>query len=201
MFRKINKNRLILAIILIIFGSVGRILLLDLPNVETLTVTALLAGSVLSGGYTLIVPLAMIAITDIIIGNTSIMFFTWSAWAIIGIFGWFLRKQKKSPLKFSLKLMGLGIGSSFFFYLWTNFGVWLLWPQMYPHTPAGLLQSYIMGLPFLRMNLVGNLIIVPVVSFIFLVALKYHPVIAKRLKSNWQSLVYKFNKSKFENKN
>lgn len=164
---KNQKTRFLIAIILITIGIVGRLArinyLPELYNVEPFTVMSLLAGSMLAGGYALTVPLSMIAISDMVIGNTPIMFFTWSAWAIIGLGGTILRKRKAPTLKFSLQLTGMGVVSSLFFFLWTNFGVWLI-DGMYPHTFAGLMQSYIMGLPFLRNNLFGNLIIVPVVS-------------------------------------
>lgn len=164
---KNHKTRFLIAVVLVTIAVVGRFArinyLPELYNVEPFTVMSLLAGSLLGGGYALSVPLSMIAISDMVIGNTSIMFFTWSAWAIIGLGGTILRKRKTPTFKFSLQLTGMGVVSSLFFYLWTNFGVWLI-DGMYPHTWAGLIQSYIMGLPFLRNNLFGNLTIVPVVS-------------------------------------
>ncbi len=167
-----NILRLIFAIILIAFGSLGRILLLDLPNVETLTVASLLAGGVLGGFYALIVPVAVVAITDLYIGNTNILIFTWAAWAIIGLLGMVLRKKEKTSFKFIFSITGLGIGASLFFYLYTNFGVWLL-TSLYDKTFSGLLMCYYMGLPFLKYSLTGNLIIVPLVSFIFVGVAKF----------------------------
>lgn len=177
---KNHKTRFLIAVALIMVGVIGRFIrinyLPELYNVEPFTVMSLLAGSILGGGYALSVPLSMIAISDMVIGNTSIMFFTWSAWAIIGLGGTILRKRKTPTFKFSLQLTGMGVVSSLFFYLWTNFGVWLI-DGMYPHTWAGLMQSYIMGLPFLRNNLFGNLTIVPVVSlaaiFVWQISLAY----------------------------
>jgi hypothetical protein len=52
-----------------------------------------------------------------------------------------------------------GATSSFFFYLWTNFGVW--WQGWYPPTLSGLFQSYWWGLPFLKLNLLSNLLLIP----------------------------------------
>jgi len=48
--KKINTKKIIFAFALIIFATGGRYLLLDFPNVETMTVAALLAGSLLGGG-------------------------------------------------------------------------------------------------------------------------------------------------------
>lgn len=171
--------KLILAISLIAFAAVGRLLLQDMPNVETLTITALLGGSIIGGFYALIIPLVAVAISDVFIGNDPIMIFTWSAWGIIGLIGIILKKSKKD-FKFSLKMTGLGVLASVIFFIWTNFGVWAMW-NMYPHTWQGLIQCYIMALPFLKMNLIGNLIIVPTVSLTF-VSIKYLFAIRNRNK-------------------
>lgn len=174
-----NKLKIIGAIVLIFFGIIGRFsrlhFLPELPNVEPITICALLAGAFLGGGYALFVPLAIIATTDMIIGNTSILYFTWSAWAIIGFFSLVLRKSKKEIFSFGFKMTGLGIGASLFFYLWTNFGVWLI-SGLYPHTWQGLMYCYIMALPFLKLNIFGNLIIVPLVGFSIVMALQIYKV-------------------------
>ena len=172
---KINRKKIIIALFLIFFGGVGRMLLLGLPNVETLTVSALLAGSMLGGMYSVLVPLGIVVLTDVLIGNNSILFFTWSAWIVIGIFGLAARSNEKTNINFVIKMTGLGLASSLFFYVYTNFGVWLLWP-LYAHDIFGLIQCYIMGLPFLRMSIIGNLIIVPSVSLVtvFCVKNKYY---------------------------
>jgi len=57
-------------------------------------------------------------------------------------------------------LMGAGYGlvGALFFYFYTNFGVWLI-GNLYPHTFSGLIQSYVMGLPFLRLHAVGSVLL------------------------------------------
>ena len=146
---------------LIVIGVVGR-LLLDAPNVETVTAVSLLAGALLGGMYVVVVPLSVIAITDMMIGNTPILLFTWSAWLVIGYLGTIMQKDG-SRKNWTLDITLLGVGASVFFYFWTNFGVWLI-GNLYPLTAAGLMESYIMGLPFLRYALEGNLVIVPAVA-------------------------------------
>lgn len=170
-----NKLKIFGAILLITFGVLFRFFriefLPDFPNVEPITLAALLGGAFLGGGYALIVPLVIIVITDMALGNSAILYFTWSGFAIIGFSSLILRKSKKESFLFCFKMTGLGVAASLFFYLWTNFGVWLI-SGMYPHNWQGLLMSYIMGLPFLKLNLMGNLIIVPVASFGLVAALK-----------------------------
>lgn len=189
-FKNINYKKMLGALALIAFGSLGRIFLLDLPNVETLTVSALLAGSLLGGLYSVLVPFSIVVLTDFYIGNNLILLFTWSAWMVIGIFGWLLRKKKAPSFKFAGQLTGMGIVAVLFFYVYTNFGVWLLW-DLYPHTLAGLIQSYIMALPFLKMSLLGNLIIVPLVSGAALLIWKYG-MAAERAFLNFKNIIPAF---------
>jgi len=112
-----QKTRLITALILIAFGLLGRIFInefIKIPNLEIITSFSLIGGAVLGGLYTLLIPLAIIAISDVYFGNTSILYFTWSAFMIIGLFGWFLRNKKSSNLKFTIFMTGMGIFSSLF---------------------------------------------------------------------------------------
>ena len=51
------------------------------------------------------------------------------------------------------------LGGSFFFFVVTNFAVWLgNTHALYEHTPAGLAQCYVMALPFFRNALAGDLV-------------------------------------------
>ena len=175
-----KQRKIIYAILLVTFGVATRLLLKGLPNVEMITVTALLAGSMLGGFYAVAVGLSAMAISDMIIGNDSILVFTWSAFAVIGLLGLILYKKKKMNFKYVLQMTGLGMMASVFFYLFTNFGVWLMWPSMYSQTWQGLIQCYVMGLPFLKYNFLGNLVIVPVVTSIVV----YAPAWLKSLKGS-----------------
>lgn len=161
--------RITTGLLLIVFGSLGRYLLQDVPNIETITVVSLLAGSLLGGRWTLIVGLSTVAITDILIGNTAILLYTWSAWAAMGVFGWLLRHRSKKPLRHALELTGMGFLANIAFFLWTNLGVWHI-GGLYDHTLSGLLASYAAGLPFLKMQMLGTAIIVPTVSVVALLA-------------------------------
>ena len=132
------------------------------PNLEIVTASTLVAATFLNRRTALVVPLMIMAISDILIGNSLILLFTWSAFALIGLAGLLLRRMTGSASKLMLASVGAAVGSSLFFFLFTNFGVWLLGDgTMYAKTWAGLMQSYAMGLPFYRTMLMGNLIFVP----------------------------------------
>ena len=55
--------------------------------------------------------------------------------------------------------LGLGIGSTLFFFAATNFGVWM--EGWYPMTAQGLVTCYIRALPFLERQLRATVILVP----------------------------------------
>jgi len=162
-------KKLFSALLLITVGILFRTTLHLGPNIEFVTTSAILAAMYLGGGYTVLVPLIIMVATDKIIGNTNIYLFTWSAYILIGLFSSLINKKflvLSSKLKV-IKGIGMGIGMAIFFYLWTNFGVWILdsW-GMYSRDLNGLIKCYLMGLPFLKLNLVGNLLFIPTSIFI-----------------------------------
>ena len=60
--------------------------------------------------------------------------------------------------------MGSIIGA-LMFYLITNYGVWFL--GMYPSDLSGLVQSYVMGIPFFGYSLISTLIFGLLIEAIF----------------------------------
>lgn len=131
------------------------------PNIEFVTTASFLAATYLGGFWSAVVPLMAMVVSDRFIGNTNIFIFTWSGFVFIGLMDyWVIRKLGKRKLIF--KQIGMGILVSFFFFFYTNFGVWWLDSfGMYPKTLVGLIECYFMGLPFLRFNLAGNLVFIP----------------------------------------
>lgn len=131
-------------------------------NIEFVTTASFLAATYLGGIWAILVPFLSMVISDMFLGNTNIFIFTWSGFIFIGLADyWLIKKWERKRLVF--KQTGLGILASLFFYLYTNFGVWLLdFFGMYERTMAGLIKCYAMGLPFLKFNLVGNLVFVPI---------------------------------------
>lgn len=128
-------------------------------NLELITAVSVLA--VLRFGWKagLIVPLAAMSVSDAIIGNTSILFFTWGTFALIGLLAVVLRRLNSRPGLQVLSGGAFAVVSSTLFFLVTNFGVWM--QGYYPPTLDGLMTSYIMGIPFYKNMLIGNLVLVP----------------------------------------
>jgi hypothetical protein len=69
-----------------------------------------------------------------------------------------------------LTALGFGIGSSVFFFLVTNFGVFVE-GLLYPPTLSGLVQCYVAGIPFLEKQLRANLILLPAGAALYDLAL------------------------------
>ncbi len=161
---KKRSLKIITALCLVVMGIAFRTIWHPGDNIEFVTTAAFLAGAYLGWRWSIFVPLTIMVITDLIIGNTNIFVFTWSAYIMIGIFGFLGLNNQKSKI---IRATGIGIAASAWFYIWTNFGVWMMdsW-GMYPKTVTGLLQAYFFGLPFLKLNLLGNIFFVPLSFFI-----------------------------------
>ncbi len=160
------KKKIIIAIFIALSGAFLRIFLNEkvaIPNFEAVTSLSLLSGSFLGGIFGGITSLLMVFFSDLYFGNTQIYFFTWSAFILIGVFGSLIKDNSKHYI---FKVSGLGVLSVLFFYLWTNFGWWLI-SGMYRMNFLGLISCYVVALPFLKNQLISVLIFTPVFGLIF----------------------------------
>jgi len=158
-----NKRDILILFVFVAIGVLTRTILHIGPNVEFITGISISAGYFFSSRkYSFMVPLISLAITDYLIGNSMIFLFTWSAFLIAPAIGNLLEKfAKKSSFVGKLALFqAAGAFSTLIFFLWTNFGV-VITTSMYANNLAGLMQSYVNALPFLRNQLGANLVIVP----------------------------------------
>ena len=127
-----------------------------LPNFTPIAAVALFSGFYLNKKYSLLVALLAMLVSDLIIGfySPSVMASVYSSFILIGLLGMWLKKHKNTG-----NLLMVTVFSSALFYLVTNFAVWAF-PgsfMMYPKTWQGLMECYIMGLPFLRNTAIGDL--------------------------------------------
>ncbi len=144
MMRKLKFKKYLVPISLILFAAFFR-LIPHPPNFTPLTAIALFGGSVFNRKLiAFLVPFLAMFLSDIIIGFHPTIWAVYLSFGLIVIVGIFLKSR------FSFKnLMLATFVSSFLFYLITNFAVWLT-SGMYSHNIEGLLQCYILGLPFYR---------------------------------------------------
>lgn len=129
------------------------------PNLEIVTVASVLAAITLGWRASLTVALLSMVLSDLIIGNSSIFVFTWGSFALIGLGAVILRKLNDKPKTQIFASIGFAAVSSFLFFVITNFGVWA--QGWYPATTAGLIDCFVMAIPFYRTMLITNLIMIP----------------------------------------
>lgn len=161
-----------LAVLLVAGAVVWRLVKNDLgapQNLELTTAAAFAAAGLLRHRLAMLAPLAVVAASDVLLGNSSVLVFTWTAWAVVGVGAWWAGRVRGGARFVSA--LGFGVAGSLFFYLWTNAGVWWIGRgTFYPQGLDGLLASYAAGLPFLRTMLLGNLVLVPLAAGVVAVA-------------------------------
>ena len=136
---------------LILLGIVTR--LIPHPwNATPVMAIALFGGTYLSKRWGILLPLAIVAISDVLIGWHGTVPFTWGAFALTGMLGWWIQRRPSAA-----RILGGALGGSLLFFVVSNFGVWTL-GDLYPMTPAGLWICYVAGLPFFRATLLGDLV-------------------------------------------
>lgn len=173
---KNNISKIIIASILIISGVIGRLALTELlPSSPSLYITlngitqpmfmmdlffiiaiiSILSGLLLDWYYVFIVPVSIMMITDVILGNNYIFLFTWTGFAMIGLIGFILKTRNKFTIQKTPSILGVGIGSILLYDLWTNLGCWIGW---YPHNLQGLSLCFTLALPFTIWHLLSTTI-------------------------------------------
>lgn len=137
------------ALALVAFGVIMR-LLPHPANLAPVGAIALFGGAVLPRKLGWWLPVAVMVLSDLIIGTYHGIAFTWLGFFLVGLYGMSLRRMN------GLLRVPLGIaGSSIIFFLVSNFGVWVQ-GQLYAHTWSGLVQCYTMALPFFRNTFIGD---------------------------------------------
>ncbi|MDD4271198.1 MAG: hypothetical protein PHF50_00080 [Patescibacteria group bacterium] len=122
-------------------------------NFAPIGAIAIFSGLYLPKKWAVVLPLAAMFFSDLFIGfyTWPIMLSVYAGFIIMGLIGLMVRKNKKLST-----VLGGTILGSMMFYLITNAAVWAF-GSLYPHTIAGLMQSYYMAIPFFRNSLLGDL--------------------------------------------
>ncbi|MBP7088351.1 MAG: hypothetical protein KBB01_03525 [Candidatus Omnitrophica bacterium] len=148
-----------LIIFLFIFGIILR-LIPHLPNFAPITAIALFSGAYLNKKYSLWVPISLYIISDLIIGLHQLVIFTWGSVLLITLLGRLIQKRRSLIVNSFYALI-----SSLVFFIISNFGVWL--NGWYGYTYSGLVECYIMAIPFLRLSLLADLLFIILLTQIY----------------------------------
>lgn len=128
------------------------------PNLTPTLGACFLLGSQFSNNkYLVIIMLLTTMLTDCLLAIFQhypwwgdFTWFTYSGVILCWVVGYYWRRFLPD------RVLALGmLLASTFYWLWTNFGIWLF-GTYYPKTLAGLLTCYGMGIPFLANQLVGE---------------------------------------------
>lgn len=140
------------AFILITLGIAARFLPHP-ANFAPIGAIAIFSGMYLPKKWAIVLPLAAMFFSDLFIGFYAwpIMLSVYGSLIIMALIGLAVRKNKKLST-----VLGGTISGSIIFYLATNAAVWAF-GSLYAHNLGGLLQSYIMAIPFFRNSLLGDL--------------------------------------------
>lgn len=153
-----NSNWRPAALSLTVLGAVAR-LLPHPPNFAPVGSMSLFSGARLPVWQAYLVPMALMAITDPILGVyygvaafSRVQIFIYASFLISVWMGRRLRGTESIP-----KIAGLTLVNSMQFFLMSNFGVFV-WSQYYPHTAAGLGACYAAAIPFFGYTVASDLL-------------------------------------------
>jgi hypothetical protein len=159
-----TKYKVIIGVVLVGFIILAR-LIPHLPNVAPVAAVGLVAARYLGKRFAILLPVLGMFVSDMFIGfyHLPVMLSVYGSFMLIGFGAHVLMKYWRVPV------VSYSIGASMFFFLITNFAVWLS-AAWYPKTLSGLLLAYEMGVPFLRYALVGDFLYTAVLSGVFALA-------------------------------
>ena len=112
---------------------------------------SLFAGARLRGWQAYLLPVALMALTDPLVGGYSAATPLIYASFLINVWIGVRLRKSESPLWIG----SAAVAGSVQFFLLTNFA-WLAGSTMYPHTPAGVLACYVAGIPFFWRTLASD---------------------------------------------
>ncbi len=152
-FKNISPAKTFFALALLVVVGVSGRLLPHAWDTTPITALALFVSVYFGVEYSIFFVLVAMFISDSIIGFYAwqVMFSVYGSFFIASFLGQYIKRHKNIGVIFVTTF-----GSSLIFFLVTNWAVWQF-GAMYSHSFSGLIQSYVMGIPFFRNSLVGDL--------------------------------------------
>jgi hypothetical protein len=152
-----NRNQIILAVLLVLLAMSTRLVFnaMHVYNFSAVMAVAFFAGAYFSNKrLSVIVPLVAMLLTDLVLGvyDWKLMLAVDGSFVVSIVLGQFYAKRPSL-----LRWTGVLLGSSLLFFLVTNAAVWIFGDgTFYSHSLNGLIDAYVMGLPFFRDRLIGD---------------------------------------------
>jgi hypothetical protein len=151
--KKITISPKFYVILIMIFAGAMMRIIPHWPNFTPSAAIALFGGTFLKRkDLAFLVPVAAMLLSDLIIGFHSTMLPVYLSFIAIVAFGLVLQRRLTV-----VNTISASLAASVLFYLVTNFASWTSGLMPYPMNAAGLIQSYVAGLPFLFNGILGDL--------------------------------------------
>ena len=129
------------------------------PNFTPILALAIFGGAYLPNRITAIsLPIISMFISDLIIGFHSQIFTIYETIIFLSILGHLMKT--KNFKNFAIT----GFTGSLIFFIITNFSVWL-GGSLYPLTIDGIIQCYIMAIPFFHNTLISTILFLTILFF------------------------------------
>ena len=151
--KKIELSPKLFVVLIMIFAGAMMRLIPHWPNFTPIAAIALFGGTFLKRkDLAFLVPVAAMLLSDLVIGFHTTMLPVYLSFIAIVAFGLILQKRLTV-----VNTLSASLAASILFYLVTNFASWTSGMMPYPMNTAGLIESYIAGLPFLFNGIIGDL--------------------------------------------
>lgn len=138
-----------LGFVLLALGILSRFVI-HAPNFTPVIAVAFFGGVYLNRKYAVLLPLAMMMISDAWLGFYDGILYTWLSLVLVAAVGLLVKKNKRAVTVFSGSL-----ASALLFFVVSNLGVWAT--GYYTYTWQGFWQCYLAAIPFFRNTLVSTL--------------------------------------------
>ena len=153
-----------LCFLLILFAALSR--LVPHPyNFTPVGALGLFAGAYLPMRRYWVLPVIALLISDLFIGfyHPVAMISVYLAFILCGVIGRFVLMQKRSVMRLAVT----SLSASCLFFVLSNFGDWLSGINHYPMTLNGLIECYVMAIPFFGNTVLGDLFYVTMLFGIY----------------------------------
>ena len=141
--------RYMLILFLIFIGVMSRIYPYA-PNFTPMLSIALLSGFYSKNRFFVLLPILIMLMSDIMLGNHAIVPWVYSSFILIFALGYFIKKSSYSYI------LIFSIFSSVIFFIISNLGVWFT--GGYSYSFNGLIACYTAAIPFFKNTLISTIL-------------------------------------------
>ena len=170
-----DRRTRLLGVLLILLAVVGKLVLRQYANIETVFVATLLAGSLLGRWWTVLVPLGVLAILQplewsltpgyAVTAMAGITFFVVSGYVFVALIGRSVRPRMLLRVKSVALLTTISVPLTIAYDLWTAFGEWYFITRLFGVGFLTVLEAQVV---FTLYHLLSTFIFVPLFGSAFL---------------------------------